>query len=50
LIFWGWFNVFSEKLVKLAEDFVFEISDHQQSWGYEEGPSKGPEPCSAGDR
>ncbi len=26
------------------------ISDHQQSWGYEEGPSKGPGPCSAGGR
>ena len=26
------------------------ISDHQQSWGYEEGPSKGSGPCSAGDR
>jgi len=26
------------------------ISDHQQSWGYEEGPWKGPEPRSAGDR
>ena len=25
-----------------------EISDHQQSWGYEEGPGKGP--GSAGDR
>jgi hypothetical protein len=21
-----------------------QISDHQQSWGYEEGPSKGPGP------
>ena len=21
-----------------------EISDHQQSWGYEDGPWKGPEP------
>jgi len=22
-----------------------EISDHQQSWGYEDGPWKGPEPA-----
>jgi hypothetical protein len=28
----------------------FEISDHQQSWGYEAGPSKGPGPRSAGGR
>jgi hypothetical protein len=27
-----------------------KISDHQQSWGYEDGPSKGPGPCSAGGR
>jgi hypothetical protein len=26
------------------------ISDHQQSWGYEAGPSKGPGPRSAGGR
>jgi hypothetical protein len=26
------------------------ISDHQQSWGYEEGPSKGPGPRSADGR
>jgi len=26
------------------------ISDQQQSWGYEEGPSKGPGPRSAGGR
>jgi hypothetical protein len=23
-------------------DMAIEISDHQQSWGYEEGPWKGP--------
>jgi hypothetical protein len=27
-----------------------KISDHQQSWGYEEGPWKGPGPRSAGGR
>ena len=27
-----------------------KISDHQQSWGYEDGPSKGPGPRSAGGR
>ena len=27
-----------------------QISDHQQSWGYEKGPSKGPGPRSAGGR
>ena len=27
-----------------------QISDHQQSWGYEDGPSKGPGPHSAGGR
>jgi hypothetical protein len=27
-----------------------EISDHQQSWGYEDGPWKGQGPRSAGDR
>jgi hypothetical protein len=27
-----------------------QISDHQQSWGYEAGPSKGPGPRSAGGR
>jgi hypothetical protein len=27
-----------------------EISDHQQSWGYELGPSKGPGSRSAGGR
>jgi len=26
-----------------------QISDHQQSYGYEEGPLKGPGPRSAGD-
>ena len=26
----------------------FEISNHQQSWGHDEGPSKGPAPCYAG--
>jgi hypothetical protein len=24
--------------------FLCQISDHQQSWGYEDGPWKGPEP------
>jgi hypothetical protein len=26
------------------------ISDHHQSWGYEDGPSKGPGPRAAGGR
>ncbi|MCP4252602.1 MAG: hypothetical protein GY775_04170, partial [Candidatus Scalindua sp.] len=30
--------------VKLADDRLEEISDHQQSWGYEDGPWKGPGP------
>jgi hypothetical protein len=30
--------------------FFNEINDHQQSWGYEAGPSKGPGPRSAGGR
>jgi len=30
--------------------FEHQISDHQQTCGYEEGPSKGPGPRSAGDR
>jgi hypothetical protein len=29
---------------------IRRISDHQQSWGYEAGPSKGPGPRSAGGR
>jgi len=28
----------------LPVDFSSAISDHQQSWGYEEGPWKGPGP------
>jgi hypothetical protein len=27
-----------------AFDSSHEISDHHQSWGYEDGPSKGPGP------
>jgi hypothetical protein len=30
--------------------FNLIISEHQQSWGYEEGPLKGPGLLSAGDR
>jgi hypothetical protein len=37
-------------LMVSAEDPDDKISDHQQSWGYEDGPSKGPGPCSAGGR
>jgi hypothetical protein len=29
---------------------IVKISDNQQSWGYEDGPSKGPGPRSAGGR
>jgi len=32
---------------RIDPDFVkekSEISDHQQSWGYKDSPSKGPEP------
>ena len=38
------------KLANMELAWCRQISDHQKSWGYEEGPSKGPEPCSAGDR
>ena len=34
-------------VAKLAK--ISRISDHQQSWRYEKGPSKGPGPRSAGD-
>ncbi len=34
----------------IASEILTKISDHQQSWGYEEGPWKGPGPCSAGGR
>jgi len=37
-------------LLGLADMKLHEISDHQQSWGYEEVPSKGPGPRSAGGR
>ena len=41
-------GLYEEQLIN--DKFYQKISDHQQSWGYEEGPTKGPEPCSAGDR
>jgi len=28
----------------MLKSIVLKISDHQRSWGYEDGPWKGPEP------
>ena len=33
-----------DRYVNKEEKQRLEISDHQQSWGYEEGPWKGPGP------
>ena len=33
-----------EKAAKTLIDQDIKISDHQQSWGYEDGPWKGPGP------
>ena len=40
----------SDKKTQYAVIRCLEISDHQQSWGFEAGPSKGPGPRSAGGR
>ena len=37
-------------LILMTGGCEFEISDHQQNWGYEVGPRKGPGPGPAGDR
>jgi hypothetical protein len=34
----------SNGVYRLKIDAVIIISDHQQSWGYEDGPWKGPGP------
>ena len=40
----------AEDLIADLDQALAQISDHQQSWGYEEGPSKGPGLRSAGGR
>jgi phosphoribosylanthranilate isomerase len=39
-----------KKSPMLLKDLMKKISDHQQCWGYEDFPSKGPGPRSAGGR
>jgi AcrR family transcriptional regulator len=43
---------YAQFVLQFVEAFVMDagISVHQQNWGYEEGPSKGMGPRSAGDR
>jgi len=36
------FNFYILSCAIFGEEMYGEISDHQQSWGYEDGPWKGP--------
>ena len=42
-------RILESKRVAVAYEDESQISDHQQSWGYKDGPWKGPGPPLLGD-